>query len=67
LIHNEASGVPSLSKSTIEKIKIHVPALNEQEKIVHLLWSVDGKIKILVNQIEKVKQFKKGLLQQMFV
>src|SRR5690554_5681266 len=28
--HNEASGVPSLSKSTIEKIKITIPCLQEQ-------------------------------------
>lgn len=35
--YNEASGVPSLSASTIESIKVKVPDLETQQKIVQIL------------------------------
>ena len=65
--HNEASGVPSLSKNTIEKIKIMVPCIQEQQKIADYLSAIDKKIEAVSQQIEKTQTFKKGLLQQMFV
>ncbi|CAA6821926.1 MAG: Type I restriction-modification system, specificity subunit S (EC [uncultured Sulfurovum sp.] len=65
--YNEASGVPSLSKSTIESIKINLPSLEEQIKIANFLSSIDQKIEQASKQIEASKAFKKGLLQQMFV
>ena len=37
LRYNEASGVPSLTSSTIEKIKVKVPDLETQQKIVQVL------------------------------
>lgn len=37
LKYNEASGVPSLTSSTIEKIKVKVPDLETQQKIVQIL------------------------------
>ena len=43
-LYNEASGVPSLSKATIEKIKINIPSLPEQQKIADYLSTVDNKI-----------------------
>ena len=41
LEYNEASGVPSLSKSTIEKIKIEIPSINEQKQITSFLSKID--------------------------
>ena len=35
--YNEASGVPSLTSSTIEKIKVRVPDLETQQRIVQVL------------------------------
>jgi len=64
--YNEASGVPSLSKSTIEKIEINIPSLLEQQKIATFLSSIDEKISHSSAQIEKMETWKKGLLQQMF-
>lgn len=64
---NEASGVPSLSKKTIESIEIDVPSVDEQQKIADFLSSLDEKIDGVSAQIEKTQQFKKGLLQEMFV
>ena len=65
--YNEASGVPSLSKSTIEKIFFKFPSLKEQIKIVNFLSAIDEKINQCQGQIEKTAVWKKGLLQQMFV
>ena len=50
--HNEASGVPSLSKTTIEKLKVEVPTIKEQEKISKFLDSVDLKISYLQAKIK---------------
>ena len=66
-LYNEASGVPSLSKTTIEKIKIKIPSIEEQQKIANYLSAIDTKIETLSQQISKTQEFKKGLLQQMFV
>lgn len=65
--YNEASGVPSLSKKTIEKIEILLPCENEQQKIAVFLSSIDDKITFENNKLDKLKQWKQGLLQQMFV
>lgn len=66
--YSEASGVPSLSKSTIENIQITIPtSIEEQTKIANFLTSIDTKIDLATKQLESTKQFKKALLQQMFV
>ena len=64
--HNEASGVPSLSKSTIEKIDIHVPTVEEQTRIASFLTAVDEKITQLTQKYELLHQYKKGVMQQVF-
>ena len=65
--YNEASGVPSLSKKTIEKIEISFPSLPEQQKIAESLTAIDTKIEALTQRLEATKEFKRGLLQKMFV
>lgn len=64
---NEASGVPSLSKRTIEQIPIEHPIIEEQTKIANFLTSIDEKINTATEAIENAQAFKKGLLQQLFV
>ena len=66
-LHNEASGVPSLSKSTIEKLKFDFPCIEEQQKIANFLSSIDAKIENTKDELGKIQLFKKGLLQQLFV
>ncbi|MAS87836.1 MAG: type I restriction-modification system subunit M [Micavibrio sp.] len=65
--YNEASGVPSLSKKTIEQIKTMMPHPDEQKKIADFLSAIDDKIALISEELDKAKTFKKGLLQQMFV
>ena len=65
-LYNEASGVPSLSGSTIYKIEINLPCLVEQTKIANFLTAIDEKLNLVNNQINKTEQYKKGLLQKMF-
>lgn len=48
-------------------LNILVPSTNEQNKIANFLTSIDDKINYASKQLEQAKQFKKGLLQQLFV
>jgi len=42
-------------------------SMEEQTKIANFLLSIDQKIEVVTQQIDQAKQWKKGLLQQMFV
>ena len=46
---------------------ISYPDTEEQQKIASFMSSIDKKIEITSAQLEKTREFKKGLLQQMFV
>ncbi|EAS19781.1 putative type I restriction-modification specificity subunit [Flavobacteria bacterium BBFL7] len=56
-----------LSKKEFLKIKWSFPSLKEQQKIATYLSALDDKIEAVQVQIEKTQEFKKGLLQQLFV
>lgn len=61
------STFPEISKSEIEKISLIIPSLPEQTKIANFLSAIDEKITRTENQILKTQEWKKGLLQRMFV
>ncbi|WP_394749326.1 restriction endonuclease subunit S [Spongiimicrobium salis] len=58
---------PGIYLGDLSKITVKLPSLVEQQKIADFLSSIDTKITQVASQIEKSKEFKKGLLQQMFV
>lgn len=64
-LYNEASGVPSLSKKTIEKIRILLPPLPEQQKIASILSKWDELIETQTQLIEEKEKQKKGLMQKL--
>ena len=51
----------------MKTIKLYLPTFKEQTEIANFLTSIDDKINNLFEQLQIVKQWKKGLLQQMFV
>ena len=64
--YNEASGVPSLSKSTIYSIVLNIPSLPEQQKIATFLTLIDTKIQQLTQKKNGLEAYKKGVMQRIF-
>ncbi|PAU81131.1 hypothetical protein CK501_06105 [Halovibrio salipaludis] len=63
--HNEASGVPSLGRDTLYAITMLTPPLPEQQKIATILSSVDDVIDKTHAQIDKLKDLKTGMMQEL--
>jgi type I restriction enzyme S subunit len=51
----------------LAKIKINLPCIQEQTKIANFLTAIDDKLTTVQTQLNAMKQYKQGLLQQMFV
>lgn len=65
-VYSEASGVPSLSRETLNSIKLLVtPYLEEQQEIAAVLSAADQEISTLQSQLDGLKQEKKALMQQL--
>jgi type I restriction enzyme S subunit len=62
-----AGAQPNVSSKDIEGFEISLPSKIEQNKIANFLSSIDSKIEQVGKQLDESKQFKKALLQQMFV
>ena len=62
------TNINNLKNSELAELKFNLPvSINEQTKIANFLSSIDSKIEQVGKQLDKSKQFKKALLQQMFV
>lgn len=57
----------NISKKSVMSLTIRLPLLEEQQKIAEFLSALDEKVAFARQQLDKTKQFKKGLLQRMFV
>lgn len=60
------SGQPQIT-GDIKNHKVNLPSIEEQTKIANFLSSIDSKIEQVQKQLDSTKEFKKALLQQMFV
>lgn len=58
---------PYIVMNTLTEMPVKIPSLREQSKIAEFLIAIDEKINQAQSQLELVKQYKQGLLQQMFV
>lgn len=56
---------PALSSSQVEKLKLSLPPLPEQQKIAEILSTADEAIQKVDEAIEKTERLKKGLLQEL--
>lgn len=60
------SAQPKFNKTDFKNIEIMLPALKEQEKIAKILSTWDSAIEKQEQLIEKKKEFKKGLMQNLY-
>lgn len=61
------TGQKVLSINDFRNIKIQLPCIEEQQKIAYFLSAYDTAIGYAKQELDKWKELKKGLLQQMFV
>lgn len=57
----------NINQESLSQLTIPCPSQDEQTKIANFLSSIDQKIDLVSSELEKTKEWKKGLLQQMFV
>lgn len=56
-----------IGKSSLAVCTIHLPSVPEQKKIADFLSAIDEKIDLTEKQLSALNQYKKGLMQQLFV
>lgn len=64
---DESTGVPSLSKKTIESIMVHVPQKEEQQIIGNTFILIDNLIAATQSKLSSLETLKKALLQGLFI
>jgi type I restriction enzyme, S subunit len=57
----------SLNFIDMANFSVSIPCIQEQTKIANFLSSIDKKIELTTKELNSTKEFKKALLQQMFV
>jgi len=63
--HNEASGVPSLSRSTLEQIRLLLPSATEQLRISEVMNICDEEVSTFESRLAALQAQKKGLMQRL--
>jgi type I restriction enzyme S subunit len=61
------SGQPGINAEEYKIFEISLPCHEEQQKIANFLSGIDAKIEQVNGELVKTQEFKKGLLQQLFV
>ncbi|HEC2154107.1 TPA: restriction endonuclease subunit S [Staphylococcus delphini] len=65
-IYDESTGVPSLSKITINKISKSIPEYKEQQKIGEFFSKLDRQIELEEEKLALLVEQKKGYMQKIF-
>lgn len=63
---NEATGVPSINRDYLYRIKFYSPDKAEQQKIAHILTTVDNLIEQTQSLIDKYTAIKQGMMHDIF-
>ena len=63
----QGTTIVHLYHSHLKKLKIKIPSLLEQQKIANFLSAIDEKIELVDTQIQKMQEWKRGLMQGLFV
>ncbi|EHK9413747.1 restriction endonuclease subunit S [Enterococcus faecalis] len=63
---DESTGVPSLSKTTINAVTVYIPSGSEQQRIGKFFKQLDDTITLHQRKLDLLKETKKGFLQKMF-
>ena len=64
---DESTGVPSLSKTTINAVDVIAPGEAEQKQVGAFFSEIDHLITLHQRELEKLQNMKKSLLEKMFV
>ena len=57
----------NISKNELMNLEILYPSIEEQNRIANLFSNLDKKMDFETNRLTNLKEYKKGLLQQMFI
>lgn len=66
-VYNTGSAQPKLNQEVCRNLPLVCPCLEEQQKIADILSAYDEAISYAKQELDKWKELKKGLLQQMFL
>lgn len=59
------TALPSINRNDIGEIKFKIPSLHEQEAITQVLTNMDTEIENLEAKVDKYKQIKQGMMQNL--
>lgn len=65
--YGQSGSQVNLNSDIVSNESISIPDEKEQTKIADFLTALDNKIALVESQLNGTKQYKKGLLQQLFV
>jgi type I restriction enzyme, S subunit len=63
--YNEGSTIPSLSRTTLQRLKLKMPTPKEQQIIADLFQECDLEIELQHKRVDAINQQKKGLMQRL--
>ena len=61
----QGTSIKGITVEDIAKIKISTPSIKEQNQIVSILSDMDNEIEALEHKLEKTRQIKQGMMQQL--